>query len=179
MQCTTEFHSTVLETGEVDGGDASSASEDVNDRSKFAFYNVRRFHPFCEGAPRTLLGMVYMLQCIRIEKHMNDQAFKLLLCALSSSLPAGHILPATIYLADKLVGLHDMEQVERHACVCGYHCWDHLPHEQWWEHRADECPICQTSRFVMKHKKLKPRQVRCSGVNGVSKLLYLRLLVRT
>jgi len=167
MQCTTEFHSTIYEAGELDGGDASSASEDVNDRSKFAFYYVRRYEPYCQNATMTLLGMIYMLQCIRIEKHMNDEAFKLVLCVLSTSLPVGHILPGTIYLANRLVGLHDMEDVERHACVCGYHCWDHLPHEQWWEHRADECPICHTSRFVEKQKKMKPRQVRWLDMNGM------------
>ena len=85
---------------------------------------------------------------------ITDAAFAALLTLLCYVLlPAGHLLPTSLYLCEKTLGADD-KRVQEHACVNEDHLFPALARKEWLAHVDDQCPKCHERRF---DSHLRPR----------------------
>ena len=123
-----------------------------------AWYKQRLADKLFPGSLFTLLEAVYFLlmwkRTYRIGRQAMDSVIKLISTRM---LPAGHILPPTLHMVQRVSGAEEWDQYEVHICGkkgCKGHAWDYIPRTEWREHRDDQCPYCKTPRF------------KCSKVTG-------------
>jgi hypothetical protein len=128
-------------------------------------YRCKLQHPLYE-APEghcrvKLIDAIFFLLKM---KHVNRLGHKVLDCFIHSLhsflLPSNNILPPSLHLCKRVLGVDKWHKFERHVCDnegCSGYLYDHLDHAQWKE--SDTCPLCNQTRFVRvgSSDQLKPR----------------------
>ncbi len=95
----------------------------------------------------------------------------MLCCVLSQVrfLPQGNLLPPSLYLMKKVIGVREPVDYEHHVCRNDCMVFTDLARDQWPQHAADKCDKCGAQRFEAVGPKgvLRPVKVRRGGGGGV------------
>jgi hypothetical protein len=87
------------------------------------------------------LDAIARLMAVKSQFTMSRDAFDVMLTVIGTLLPEGHILPKSMYEAQKLLRALKMPYEQIHACPKGCFLWkEHV--------EAKYCPKCESSRFV-------------------------------
>ena len=116
------------------------------------------------GAKLTVKQASHLLLSQNIEhKERNTNFDKTVRLLADVLLPAGNILPPSLHLMERIVGVHAPAACSYHVCPNDCHSWDHLDKAQWEDCRDDFCPVCGLERFIKQTPSgaacLKPAKV--------------------
>jgi hypothetical protein len=154
----------VADDAEDYGGDQDLRYPEWNG-DKVQQYRCKLQHPLYEGPEGhcrvKLIDAIFFLLKM---KHVNRLGHKVLDCFIHSLhsflLPSNNILPPSLHLCKRVLGVDKWHKFERHVCDnegCSGYLYDHLDRAQWKE--SDTCPLCNQTRFVRvgSSDQLKPR----------------------
>jgi len=134
-----------MEDVELDG--MTEVMED--DASHLQFFQDNMDSPVHgAGTNVTVRLLIYQLLAWKSTHHVTNAAFTALLKFLQGSLlPSGNIMPPSLYLMTKLIGVPSLQVFERQACIQDHWVWPHLRRSDWKHHVDDQCPKCDCPRF--------------------------------
>lgn len=156
-------------------GDGHSRS---TDRHSAKFYLERLQEPLFPGARLTLIQMCYALAKAKYDHHLSDTYMDNMLSFLSKrAFPTNNLLPPSLYLLNKCIALPDPTAYEQHVCVNDCCKFPKLSKQQYHQHAADTCPVCDEPRFrreqTWQGEVLKPRKVFWDfGLGNIIRDLY-------
>ncbi len=153
--------------------DAEDYGEDEENRypewtnDKVQEYRSKLQHLLYEGPKghcrvKLIDAIFYLLKM----KHVNRSGHKALDGLIHSLhtylLPSNNILPPSLHLCKRVLGVDKWYKFERHVCDhegCTGYLYPHLDRAKWKEHAEDTCPMCEQTRFVTvgSSDQLKPR----------------------
>lgn len=108
----------------------------------------------------TVMQCVYLLLMLRFLYIATDRTIDMMFCLLATIiLPPENLLPPSLYLARKMVGMEDLSAYEYHVCHNDCYVWAKIPKEEWPEHYDEKCPFCQNNRFASVHGVPSPSKV--------------------
>lgn len=141
--------------------EAEDEDDNINKEGSTAWHRARLGEHIFPGARVSLMQHLYFLLEWKHSGRVNDEPFDRLLRYLAElCCPEGNNLPRSIYKFNKLVGVGDLDEYERHVCPCDQHLFPKIHSKQWRQFSEERCPHCHLSRFrVKKNGGLEPRKV--------------------
>lgn len=102
---------------------------------------------------------------LKHDRKLDQTALDAIISALSGYfLPKDNILPPSLHLCKRVLGVQLWHKKERHCCDnpnCVGHVYEYVDRSNWTEHSKEACPGCGESRFVEvrmgSSTRLKPR----------------------
>ena len=78
---------------------------------------------------------------------MKDAAFQQYLWYMRNHLlPSSNILPRTMDMVNKLLGMTKSYDLEPQACINSCQVWPFVPRKDWHKHKDDKCSKCKQPR---------------------------------
>jgi hypothetical protein len=107
------------------------------------------------------VDVLFFIVKLHMDSRIDRAALNSLLHFLAKELlPVGNLLPPSLHLCKKVLGVESWRAKERHVCnseKCVGHVFGHLDRKEWNHHKHEQCPNCHTSRFV--EKKIGNKEV--------------------
>lgn len=113
--------------------------DDVHDFENLLKASQRGLYPGCKSSD-TLLSFVIKVLHVKVESGCSNKSFDKILQIFKDFLPEGHVVPASVYEAKKL--LRDLGMGYKNIDACKHNC------VLYWKENAqlDKCPECEEPR---------------------------------
>lgn len=138
-----------LEEGMAEDTTSSYGTAAGSSRRTAQWYIDRKDQPLYPGCRVTVEQQVYALLSAKGDHHLTDKFMdnhcKFLANVL---LPTGNLQPTSLHLLKKIANVATVQSCEKHVCENDCVRFKDLRPGQYAEHAEEQCPVCNTSRFV-------------------------------
>jgi hypothetical protein len=160
-----EGESSSDESEDEEGGGAESLTVNRpyggSKRKTAQWYIDNKDQPLYPGCAVTVIQASYALLRAKLDHHLTDK-FVDEHCKYQATalLPAGNLHPPSLHLLKKVCKVEELKKYEKHVCVNDCVKFDDVPPARYAQRAQEECPVCQSSRFVTgRGSLLVPRKV--------------------
>jgi hypothetical protein len=111
------------------------------------FYIAHLSDPLYEGCQLTLAEFLVRFVAIKRSGQVRDRPLQEVLDLIREVLPTPNIVPPTLHLVKKALGVPSIADFERHACINCCMVWPHTKRADYGKHMHDKCDQCGEARF--------------------------------